>query len=134
MDGLCRMFRSCLVAICVLCFRLGGIVLGLVLALRMLSAVMQCTIDISDRSVDGSGISRWVAGNEMRSSKSGAGRHLGWMRSAWPSVPMRSARRECGGLYVGVQINTDLQGYAGTKSHCYGESVTISMWEQYETR
>ena len=107
--------------------------LGRVLMLRILSAVMQCTIGISDRAVDDSGISRWMAGNGMRSSKSGAGRHLGWMRSAWPSVPMRSARRECGGLYVGVQINTDLQGYAGTKSHCYGESVTISMWEQYET-
>ena len=134
MDRLCRMFWSCLVVICVLCFRLGGIVLGRVLMLRILSAVMQCTIDISDRAVDSSGVSIWVAGNEMRSSKSGTARHLGWIRSAWPSVPMRSMRRECGGLYVGVQVNTDLQGYAGTKSHCYGESVTISMWEQYETR
>ena len=108
--------------------------LGRVLVLCILSAVMQCTIDISDRVVDSSGVSIWVAGNGMRSSKSGAARHLGSIRSAWPSLPMRSTWRECGGLCVWVQINVDLQGYAGTKSHCYGESVTISMWEQYETR
>ena len=55
MDGLCRMFRSYLVVIWVLDFRLGGIVSGCVLMLRILSAVMQCTIDISDHMVDDSG-------------------------------------------------------------------------------
>ena len=62
MDGLCRMFRSRLVAFRALGFHVGEIVLGCVLVLRALMTVVQYTIKASDHPVDASGcvqVSAW---------------------------------------------------------------------------
>ena len=55
MDMLWWMFQSRLAAIRVLGVHVGGIVSGCVLVLLALPAVMQCTFEASDQSVDASG-------------------------------------------------------------------------------
>lgn len=133
MDGSCRMFGLAWLQFRSWASVLGEVVSRCVLALRI--AFLLCSAQSKGLTIRLAllSLSCWMVEFEAVSSKSEDGRHFVVVCLVRLSLPARSAEYGHPVPYVRVWINTDLGGRAGTKSHCYGESVTITTWGRYET-